>query len=169
ACEAGLRIDASVHNRPGPVYLITASNLDDIQSKLIGRVGDSSTKSQEQTQTKDYQESAEWTAAISAKLFSQLVNDSPNLTGFLNYKFSQYFGKDSNKVGSLLTTLARPYLRVCAADTSESLRQSVEELKAGKPTTDHTAWWNRPGKMWGLDLRIAEKTLNQAKAKAAKG
>jgi hypothetical protein len=168
ASDAALKIDATMHNRPGTVYLIAASNLDDIQSRLLRRLGDSQGKSQEKVQSADNAKTAEWSVAISAERFSQLMNDSPNLVSMFNYKFSLYFGKDSSKIGSVLTTLVRPYLRVCAADTSESLRRGVEELKAGKTVNDHTAWWNRPGKNWGIDLKIIEKSLNQAQTRTGK-
>jgi hypothetical protein len=169
ASDAALKIDATMHNRPGTIYLVAGSNLDDIQSRLLRRLGDSPDKSQAQIHATDYENAALWNTAISAEHFTKLINDNPNLMSLFSYKFSLYFGKDSSKVGGVLTTIARPYLRVCAADTSESLRLGVEELKAGKPVTDHTAWWNRVGKGWGIDLKIVEKTLNQAKEKSGKG
>ena len=168
AAESALKIDATMHNRPGTVYLVAGSNLDDIQSRLLRRLGDSPAKSQGQSQSADYENTAQWSTAISAEHFSKLMNDNPNLMSLFSYKFSLYFGKDSSKVGTVLTTLARPYLRVCAADTSESLRRGVEELKAGKAVTDHTAWWNRVGKGWGIDLKIVEKIVNQAREKTRK-
>src|SRR5258708_5769800 len=51
ASESALKIDAALHNRPGTVYLIAGSNLDDIQSRLLRRPGYSPTKSQEQAQS----------------------------------------------------------------------------------------------------------------------
>jgi len=165
ACEIAMKIDAALHKRGGTVDLVVASSLDDIQSRLMRRLGESPAKWQEQLQAIDVEKNAQWSLAISAQHFSELVANSRDL---ISPRSGNYFGENS-RVGEILTTLARPYLRVCAVDSSEAHRRTAEAIKEGRNSNSCIAWWNVPGKIWVADIQVVEKIFNQPQARSGKG
>jgi hypothetical protein len=125
AIEAAWIANSSLRRRPELITQLIAMHIDRTIARVAPEIPRLTDEWQERLVEHDYRESIKTALAHQAWVHLQMARVYSDMTGIAR----GMQGEAGSQLGKLATRLARPYFRLCGANSAEAIRQSLIEYK----------------------------------------